>query len=50
MIICAILGYQETEIFINFHIYGLQDKFWEIIMVGFDSLEVEEDVGYENVY
>ena len=50
MIICAILGYEETDLFINFHIDGLQYKFWEIIMVGLDSLEVEEDVGYENVY
>ena len=50
MIICEILGYEETDLFINFHFDGLQDKLGEIIMVGFDSLEVEEDVGYENVY
>ena len=50
MIICEILGYEETDLYVNFHIDGHWDKFWEIIMVGFDSLEVEEDVGYANVY
>ena len=47
MITCTILGYEETDLCVNFHIDGLQAKLWEIIMVGFDSLEVEEDVGHQ---
>ena len=50
MIICAILGYEETDLCVNFHIDDLQDTFWEIIMVVFDSLEVEESVGHAKVY
>ena len=50
MIICEILGYEKTDLCLNFHIDDLQNKIWDIIMVGVDSPEVEENVGYINVY
>ena len=50
MIIFAILGYEETDLCVNFHIDGLKAKLWGIIMVVFNSPEVEEDVGYANLY
>ena len=40
MIICEKLGYEETNLYVNFHIDVLWDKLCEIIIVGFDSLEV----------